>query len=182
MAAAFACTYLGSQYIFAETAAVSYPWPQSGRRAPQRGQQLQAHTGSLLSLFVSPARPLSGNRGLGCWLGRAVRDGADPRRGPWQTVIARVLLNYGPCAGGFRPPQESLIWGRFIFYHLFVPAAATRKSPLLSSGLVLCFQLLNVPETNHGLKILQLRNRRGSGCGLSSPSTEGHSCAVPILL
>ncbi|XP_053941157.1 transmembrane protein 199 isoform X3 [Cuculus canorus] len=77
--ASFACTYLGSQYVFAETAAVSEPVASEPTcPAPARlEQQLGAHTWSLISLFVSPARPVSSNRGLSGGLGRAVCNGAD---------------------------------------------------------------------------------------------------------
>lgn len=58
------------------------------------------------------------------------------------------------CAGGFGPPQEAFVWGRLI-------------SALASGGPR--FPLLNVPETNHGLKIMQLQSRRGNGCELLPP-------------
>ncbi|XP_053817233.1 transmembrane protein 199 isoform X1 [Vidua macroura] len=51
--AAFACTYLGSQYVFAETAAVSEPSPWQPLCAGQAG-----HPGSPLSLLC-PQRVLS---------------------------------------------------------------------------------------------------------------------------
>lgn len=63
MAAAFACTYLGSQYVFVETAAVSDPaalertcgtlW------AGQAGAAARPHAQRHLSLFLCPQRVLS---------------------------------------------------------------------------------------------------------------------------
>ncbi|KAM9257218.1 transmembrane protein 199 isoform 1-T1 [Cariama cristata] len=61
--AAFACTYLGSQYIFAETAAVSEPLASehacgalcAGQAGAAAGLQTQGH----LSLFFCPQRVLS---------------------------------------------------------------------------------------------------------------------------
>ncbi|KAM6048778.1 transmembrane protein 199 isoform 1-T1 [Theristicus caerulescens] len=86
--AAFACTYLGSQYVFAETAAVSEPAaasepapsePAGGALCAGRAERQRCalprlgssrrHARGHRSLFMSPARPVSGNRGLGGWAG-----------------------------------------------------------------------------------------------------------------
>lgn len=71
MAAAFACTYLGSQYIFAETAAVSEPAASEPARGPLGAGQAGAadalpsagsslrHAQGHSSLFLCPQRVLS---------------------------------------------------------------------------------------------------------------------------
>lgn len=84
--------------------------------------------------FVSPACPVSRHCGLGGGLGRAVRDGADPRRGPWETMTVNCRL----LAGGFCPPQELLIWDRFS--PLSTCSCCGKIAALLR--LVLCFSLL----------------------------------------
>lgn len=126
--AAFACTYLGSQYIFAETAAVSEPSPCSPSVLARLDTQ-----GHLSVSFVSPACPVSCHCGLSGGLGRAVRDGADPRRGPRETMTMNCRLR----AGGFGPPQELLIWDRSC---PICTCSCCGKAALLR--LVLCFPLL----------------------------------------
>lgn len=127
--AAFACTYLGSQYIFAETAAVSEPSPWQPLVLARPDTQ-----GHLCLVFVSPACPVSRHCGLSGGLGRAVRDGADPGRGPWETVT----LNRRLRAGGFGPPQELLIWDR---PSPVCACSCCGKAPAILR-LVLCFPLL----------------------------------------
>lgn len=56
--AAFACTYLGSQYVFAETAAVSEPLRQEQQALPCTQQQLhRSHV--VTALVLCPQRVLS---------------------------------------------------------------------------------------------------------------------------
>ncbi|KAM6192593.1 transmembrane protein 199 isoform 1-T1 [Sarcoramphus papa] len=61
--AAFACTYLGSQYVFAETAAVSEPVASEhacgALCAGQAGAAARPHTQGHLSLFLCPQHVLS---------------------------------------------------------------------------------------------------------------------------
>ncbi|XP_064250879.1 transmembrane protein 199 isoform X1 [Passer domesticus] len=61
-----------------------------------------------LAEFGRQACPVSCHCGLGGGLGRALRDGADPRRGPGEAVTVNCRLR----AGGFCSPQELLIWDR----------------------------------------------------------------------
>ncbi|XP_040471802.1 transmembrane protein 199 isoform X1 [Falco naumanni] len=60
---AFACTYLGSQYVFAETAAVSEPMASEHACgtpcAGQAGAAARQHAQGRLSLFLCPQRVLS---------------------------------------------------------------------------------------------------------------------------
>lgn len=168
--AAFACTYLGSQYVFAETAAVSEPAPGAPLCCLLARLNSQGH---LSVSFVSPACPVSCHCGLGGGLGRAVRDGTDPRRGPWETVTMDCRLH----AGGFCPPQELLIWDRSC------PVCAC------SCCTPQARPLLPTPEMNHGLEIPELQNRKGNDCGLRpSQQGEGHQLLpslfweIPVLL
>lgn len=56
--AAFACTYLGSQYVFAETAAVSEP-ARGALCAPQAGAAASPLTRGHRALVLCPQRVLS---------------------------------------------------------------------------------------------------------------------------